>query len=398
MMLRLLPLCFALSITSVYAAQPLDLATLQQQIEDQQQQLDALKQQLTVQQENQATSPSSTMSSVINKTSIGGYGEALFSHLDNSDDQYDAYRFVLYVGHQFSDTVRLHSELEVEHALAGEGAPGEVELEQMFIEWQYAKNHAISVGQMLMPVGFVNEFHEPETFYGVKRNPIESNIIPTTWWEGGIKASGQVTPIEGLRYDVMVNSGLKTTDANIRSGRQKGAKANAEDLAYTARLRYLNNGFQTGLTYQHQTDLGQGDTAQDNAADLIELHASYQWQGIGLKALYAQWNIDGLSNTVNAQKSKQEGFFVETNYRLDDMMGLPLDNIGVFARYSDWDLAAANNAQGVNADSSIKQWNYGFNYYLTPQVVFKADAQIQDHYDKSKPDADGFTLGMGYSF
>ena len=369
-MLRLLPLCFALSITSVYAAQPLDLATLQQQIEDQQQQLDALKQQLTVQQENQGTSPSSTMSSVINKTSIGGYGEALFSHLDNSDDQYDAYRFVLYVGHQFSDTVRLHSELEVEHALAGEGAPGEVELEQMFIEWQYAKNHAISVGQMLMPVGFVNEFHEPETFYGVKRNPIESNIIPTTWWEGGIKDSC----------------------------RQKGAKANAEDLAYTARLRYLNNGFQTGLTYQHQTDLGQGDTAQDNAADLIELHASYQWQGIGLKALYAQWNIDGLSNTVNAQKSKQEGFFVETNYRLDDMMGLPLDNIGVFARYSEWDLAAASNAQGVNADSSIKQWNYGFNYYLTPQVVFKADAQIQDHYDKSKPDADGFTLGMGYSF
>ena len=196
----------------------------------------------------------------------------------------------------------------------------------------------------------------------------------------------------------MVNTGLKTTDASIRSSRQKGAKATAEDLAYTGRVRYVSNGLHTGLTYQHQTDLGQGGTTKDNSADLIEVHASYNWQGLGLKALYAQWDIDGLSGTANAQKSKQDGFFVETNYRLGNLMALPLDSFGVFARYSEWDLAAANDKNGLNSNSKVQQWNYGFNYFLTPQVVMKVDVQAQDHFDKSKADEDGFNLGIGYSF
>ena len=415
MMSRLLPLTLALSISSAYAADTLDLAALNAQIQAQQQQLDALKSQLNQQP---ATTTSSALNDTIAKTSISGYGEALFTHVDNAADQYDAYRFVLYVGHQFSDTVRLHSELEIEHGLVADTdvkdctndpatnkvtcksnpKVGEVELEQMFIEWKYAQNHAVSIGQLLVPVGMINEFHEPETFYGVKRNAVETNVIPTTWWEGGVKASGNIGAVDGLSYDLMVNTGLKTTDASIRSSRQKGAKATAEDLAYTGRVRYVSNGLHTGLTYQHQTDLGQGGTTKDNSADLIEVHASYNWQGLGLKALYAQWDIDGLSGTANAQKSKQDGFFVETNYRLGNLMALPLDSFGVFARYSEWDLAAANDKNGLNSNSKVQQWNYGFNYFLTPQVVMKVDVQAQDHFDKSKADEDGFNLGIGYSF
>ena len=44
---------------------------------------------------------------------------------------------------------------------------------------------------LLVPVGFLNEVHEPPTFYGVERNPVEKNVIPTTWWEGGIGISSR---------------------------------------------------------------------------------------------------------------------------------------------------------------------------------------------------------------
>ena len=101
-------------------------------------------------------------------------------------DELDLHRFVLFFGHQFTNDVRFFSELEVEHNVAGEGKNGEVEIEQAYIEWDYTDNHALKSGVFLVPVGILNETHEPDTFYGVERNAVEKDIIPSTWWEGGV--------------------------------------------------------------------------------------------------------------------------------------------------------------------------------------------------------------------
>ena len=189
--------------SSIAMASDVDISTLQAQLKAQQLQIDALV----------AASERPTTSTMFSKTSIGGYGEAHYYNYENAAQQYDAYRVVLYVGHKFSDTVRLHSELEVEHGLVADTdatctikddgdktlevgevvcgsastKPGEVELEQMFIEWNYHGKQNVSIGQILVPIGFLNETHEPETFYGAKRNPVETAIIPTTWWEGSAR-------------------------------------------------------------------------------------------------------------------------------------------------------------------------------------------------------------------
>ena len=112
------------------------------------------------------------------KTQIGGYGEHHFNRFADSEDQVDAHRYVLFFGHQFTDDVRFFSEFELEHGIAGEDQPGEIELEQAYIEWDYAQNHSVQVGQFLIPVGIMNETHEPDTFYGTERNLVEKNIIP----------------------------------------------------------------------------------------------------------------------------------------------------------------------------------------------------------------------------
>lgn len=320
-------------------------------------------------------------------TTVGGYGEANFSHLDGKDDIYDGYRFVLYLGHQFSDTVRLHSELEVEHSFFenGEGN-GELELEQMYLEWSYLPNQRLSVGQILVPVGILNETHEPDAFYGVKRNIVEDKIIPTTWWEGGIKASGDIMP--GLGYDVFLSSGLKTEEGDLREGRQKGSKAIAEDYAYTGRIKYTGvKGLELGLTYQRQTDLSQGVATigdADQPADLWEAHVAYQVAGFGVRALWTKWDIDGLDMT-EAKHAEQEGWYIEPSYKITE-------KLGVFARYAERD-----NAQADAADSKVQQWNYGVNYYLAPRAVFKLDIQ-DERLPGAGVDADGFLLGMGYSF
>ena len=74
-------------------------------------------------------------------THLGGYGELHYNNLDNQLDggsdkkQMDFHRFVLYINHDYSDSIRLNTEFELEHSLAGEGKPGEVELEQAYIDF-----------------------------------------------------------------------------------------------------------------------------------------------------------------------------------------------------------------------------------------------------------------------
>lgn len=328
------------------------------------------------------------------KTSIGGYGEHHFNHKEDGDDQIDAHRFVVYIGHQFSDTVRFFSEVELEHSLAGDGKPGEVELEQAYIEWDFAANHRVQMGQFLLPVGILNETHEPDTFYGVERNNVESRIIPTTWWETGVKVTGELAP--GFNYDVAVHSGLNVGwDATnmepeaIRSGRQKSAEAVAEDLAFTARLKYTGvAGLELAGTYQLQQDLSQGsqdpaDLTGSAEASLMEFHAVYQTGRLSLKALWAAWDIDGDSFEL-AGSDEQEGYYVETGYKLTK-------KLGAFVRYSEWDLEGGNSL-----DTEQEQIDYGINYWIHPQVVLKAD--YSDDRDDVGSDRDAMNLGVGWSF
>jgi hypothetical protein len=324
------------------------------------------------------------------KTSIGGYGEHHYNHFRDGRDQVDAHRFVLFVGHQFTDDVRFFSEIEIEHGLVEDTAdgsgPGEVELEQAYIEWDFAEKHSLVLGQFLTPVGILNETHEPDTFYGTERNQVEKNIIPATWWETGAMVKGEIAP--GLSYNLALHSGLEIDtaggDYKIRDGRQKSAKATAEDFAYTARLKYTGiQGLELGATVQYQEDITQGIEAGDTSALLTEVNAIYKVGNAQVRALWAEWDIEGDSFELNGS-DEQSGWYIEPSYKLTE-------KFGVFARYSEWN----NQANNSSTDDS-KVWDYGINYWLTPTVVLKAD--YSNNKDKDGDDNDSLNLGLGWSF
>lgn len=107
--------------------------------------------------------------------SLGGYGELHYNNIEDNES-IDFHRFVLFMGYEYSDDIRFFSELEVEHSLAGDGKPGEVELEQAYVEIDLNDTTSVKSGLFLVPVGILNETHEPPTFYGVERNPVEGKI------------------------------------------------------------------------------------------------------------------------------------------------------------------------------------------------------------------------------
>jgi hypothetical protein len=319
-------------------------------------------------------------------TQIGGYGELHYNNLD-SKKEIDFHRFVLFFGHQFNDRLRFWSELELEHTVSGDDRNGDVQLEQAYVEYDLTANQHVKGGIFLLPVGILNQTHEPPTFYGVERNPVERNIIPTTWWAGGIELNGEIAP--GWSYDIGVHEGLETSAGSnyaVRSGRQKTSEANANDLASTGRIKWTGMpGIELAATVQYQSDVTQGEDPDAGHAWLFETHADIRRGPFGLRALYARWDLDGDGpKTVGADE--QEGFYIEPSYRITPKWG-------VFARYNQWD----NQAGDGNSDSEKKQVNTGVNFWPHPDVVLKADLQQQDNEGNSKND-NGWNLGVGYQF
>jgi len=261
------------------------------------------------------------------------------------------------------------------------------------IDASYLAPSTGGAGQYLLPIGILNEVHEPDTFYGVERNNVEVNIIPTTWWEGGVMVSKNFE--SGLGFDVAVHSALAvTTDLSssnafrIRSGRQKVAEADASDYAASFRARY--NGI-PGLSLtafaNYQNDIAP-DNTEDNSALLLGGSAVYQNGGFGLRALIAHWDIQGQSFEDNDADS-QWGAYIEPSYR----WSFGDQAVGVFGRYSHYEFArGAGNSRGGEFD----EFTVGVNYWPIANVVLKADYTLIEQ--DGEEDNETFNFGIGYSF
>lgn len=390
------------------------MAELQAQLEAMQQKLDEIDE--NVSQNTQAVEVTAEavesyggQSSFWDKTTMGGYGELHYNSLSAEDsehdlDRLDFHRFVLFFGHEFSDRLRFFSEVELEHALAGDGEdkPGEVELEQAFVEYDFNERNSARAGVFLLPIGILNETHEPPTFYGVERNTVENVIIPTTWWAGGVGYTHRSDT--GFTFDLALHEGLELDpdSARIRSGRQKTANASADDLAVTGRVKYTGTpGLELAASFQYQSDITQEGQDTTDDALLYEAHVVYNRGPFGLRALYAGWDLDVddriddpenddptvlIDNPLKVDDyDEQQGWYIEPSFKMTP-------KFGVFARYED--------VEGGRSRDEFDQWTIGFNYWVGEDVVLKADFQDREHDNTadSGRDFDGFNLGVGYEF
>ncbi len=332
----------------------------------------------------------------------GGYAEIHYNAGDTQ--QIDVHRFVLFQEYDFNDKLRLQTEFELEHALAGEGQPGEVELEQAFIEWDVAPSQSLIAGVHLIPVGLLNETHEPPTFFGVERDRVHSEIIPSTWWEAGVGTKGQLG--DGIGYDFYIHSGLATpvtgsSAFRIRSGRQKVAEAVANQPAATGRVRWNGiPGVSLSAALQYQSDLTQGaaeagtDSDHDISAWLYNANADILINGWGLRAMYAQWDMDGGTTGVGPVafgRDEQWGYYIEPSYRFPVPGANGQGTLGIFARHSKFDSQSSDNT-----DSEEQSFTVGANYWIHPGVVLKMDYdQVSVQEDTG---SDRLNLGMGWQF
>jgi len=344
--------------------------------------------------------------------SIGGYGEMVYAHPSATRDDgvpsgaqasADLLRVVLYFGYKFNDRLLFNSEIEVEHAVAGDGEAGEVAAEFAYIDFRWRPALGVRGGLVLLPIGFLNELHEPPIFLGALRPAVEQFIIPTTWRELGGGVYGEAGPVSWKAYLVSsLDAAGFTADEGIRGGRQEGAEVEAADLAFTARLDWVPvQGLLLGAS------LFTGDTEQGNpgldGARLTQWEAHAEWRacGVQLRALMARTSLDDaaavsalVGQTIG---SRMNGYYAEAGYNLLQGRKATAQELMPFVRYESYDTQAdvpAGFAADPASDRTVR--TYGVRWRPIPNVAIKAD--WQDLGNSVDTGVDQFNLALGWLF
>ncbi len=356
--------------------------------------------------------------------SIGGYGEVLYERFAAeaedgtpaaAPDQLDALRAIVYVGHKFNDRLLFNSELEFEHGSTGQA--GSVSVEFAYLDLLLTDALGIRGGLLLVPMGFLNELHEPPVFLGTTRPETERRIIPSTWRENGVGIFGSAG---GFNYRAYLVNGLDavggaSSDADgfsasgLRGGRQKGSKAVAEDFAGVARLDWegvpgLTVGASAyyGESGQNRTTLA-GDELRVGTL-IYEGHLGYRAHGLDLRGLFAVAALDqadelndvlGLTGAAGVA-DQLVGAYVHLGYDLLRYTRLT-DQLIPYLRY-EWLDTQRRVAEGFVRDPANARTVLaaGAAWKPIPNVVVKADYQI--HANDAETGVDRLNVALGYLF
>lgn len=342
--------------------------------------------------------------------SLGGYGEFLYENYaaeredgapSGATNQLDALRAIIYVGYKFSDRLLFNSEIEVEHA-------NEIYLEFAYVDYLLAENVGVRAGMLLMPMGLVNELHEPPVFLGTERPVTENSIIPTTWRENGIGLFGGNDDFSWRAYVVNGFNGEEFAAGGLRGGRQKGSRTLANDLAFTGRLDYTGTlGLLVGASaYTGESAQNRMLGAQEigGRVTVTDVHADFRRNGFEVRALAARARLpeadelNQLNGLTGADGVGEElrGGYVQIGYDIFRPMGRA-DQFIPYVRFERVNTHHEVPA-GYTADAARDQriTSIGFSWKPVPEVVAKADWQRRT--TGAMTGVSQWNLGLGWLF
>lgn len=360
------------------------------------------------------------------KLNIGGYGEVHYNQPISKDQRelgtIDVHRMVMFLGYNFTKRTSFVSEIEFEYAK-------ELWVEQAFLQHKLNNFINFRAGLMLVPMGIVNEYHEPTTFNGVERPIIDNRISLTTWREIGAGFSGTISPVSA-RYQLYVMNGLNGYDTKgiftgaggLREGRQKGSKAFIHSPSFAGRVEYygirsLNIGLSayTGKSQSRLfSKLHNDSTALIARADssvigisMLGADARYQFGALELRGQFYLTSFSNVLeyNAFTASKGKNNdlgnsmvGYYVEAGYNVLSFCKETSQQLIPFVRYEFYN--THNSVEGDMAKNPAYKNTMittGLTYKLNPNAVIKADMQFSKN-DSDKEYKKVFNAGIGVMF
>lgn len=360
------------------------------------------------QEDNSPQNLASTLiSNSAQKLNIGGYAQVdMTTQLQSgkrSNTSLDVSRMVISMGYRFSEKTQFLAEVEFEHVK-------ELYVEQAFLNHNFNDALSFRAGLMLIPMGIINEYHEPTAYNGVLRPMVDNLIVPTTWREIGAGFTGRFQDI-GLKYQLYLVNGFSsygsdgkgtlTGSGYLRNGRQKGAKSFQSAPNLSAKVDYYGiRGLKIGLAgYFGDTqsamfnNLDKSDAALMARADstvvgisMVGLDARYSWKGFQARAqvIYAKQSNSSAYNsyTHGDLGSAVLGFYYEEAYNILRLTS-STHQLNIFCRYEHYDTHLAVDPGATRQEKyRVNEYVIGLGWKPAEGAVFKIDTRLR----KSKTD------------
>jgi hypothetical protein len=341
---------------------------------------------------------------------ISGYMDFHFNKSEGEDGSLDFHRFVLIFNHSFSPRIRFVAELELEHAFVeGLEKSGEVELEQAYVDFLIARGFNLRAGNLLVPMGIINERHEPPVYYGVERPFVDTVIIPTTWFDAGAGMHGEIG--NGFRYRAYAMAPLNalefSADQGLRDAQQKGAEANTRSIAFAGRTEYVGVPHLTLGASLWRGETGFAIRRFDVPVRVTEVDARYKAGRLETRGQLAHVSIGNAGELNDAIQritgvppnvaSGMRGVYGEAAYRVW-ADGVAKDLVAFF-RYENFDTQQRMPAGFL----PLKQFDrdafvFGATYFPDPDVAVKADFVHQRNQSGVVKSPNSFNVGLGWWF
>ncbi len=362
-------------------------------------------------------------------TTVSSYGEIGYSRptkqvgASNTDVQ----RAVIGMQHRFDDRTKMVAEWEWEHAITSADDSGESEVEQLWVEREFDNGVKGRAGLFLMPVGLLNQTHEPTAYYGVYRPDTDTKIIPSTWREVGLGANGDLA--DGLNWDVALTTApnLANWDAGSTEARDRGPLQSIHGEGQFAAARTFGGvaalnwrgvpGLWLGgsVVYDNIGQSQSGFAGNGSTMLMVEGHARYQRGGLDLAAEAVRGQINGATRFDQLLATGDfesptlvphlfYGGYVQAAYRMP--VGVDYSLVP-FVRYEVLNTAAGfgslpASSGGVKSPDE-KILTMGASLNVGEGIVLKAD--YRDYRLHKLPDTDehftlgnSLNLGLGFAF
>ena len=355
------------------------------------------------------------------RLTIGGYAQIDYNQpISNgayNSGNLDVHRMVLMFGYKFNQKVQFISEVEFEHVK-------EVYVEQAFLQYEIAPWLKFRGGLMLIPMGIINEYHEPSTFNGVERPNLDKYIVPTTWREIGAGFTG-VFPTAAVSYQLYVVNGFKGYDGEaylsgangFRKGRQKGAESVMSSPNLTFKVNYFGvSGLQLGLSAY----MGNTQSTLYNGVDKTDMESIAQADssvvGLSMIGMDVRYNLGGLhlrgqvnygwvSNSGSYNKfagsdlgSSLGGWYGEVSYDLFHRVERFESGLIPFVRFEQYNThASVEPATSLNPSYNRSDLTIGLGWRMARGAMLKADYQVFDNKGTSES-RQQFNMGVALWF
>lgn len=394
----------------------------------------------------------------LSRLSVGGYGEAVMSrnfysqHFnryrdpltykdDKSHGRFDLPHVTLNLGYDFGRGWTMGMEIEFEHGgtesaveidadESGEYEAetekgGEVALEQFWINKSFSDGRFnVKAGELIIPVGEINQHHLPNEFFSVYRSEGEAKLLPNTWHQVGLSLWGSLPQ---WRYEAIFTSGLDAERFGHNCFVHYGATSPYEyKLAnvYAGAVRidnYSVKGLRLSLSGYYGYTFR--NTERKAGASYDDCHGALAIGSFGFEL--NRWNLIVRGNATYANLSDAERITAFCNaypkhtqqdgspskhspigssaYSFGGEAGYDVFSIFdalrqkqklyVFGRYEDYNTYATGNKKVAYTYDHVKRMSFGINYKPIPQIIVKAE-WAKRYLDSAYNDEPSISLGV----